>query len=86
MLRFIEFPESGLRDSFCEAVQCAKCSDGQWLMESKVYKLGSDRVRYDSEDVREVGKFGELVLMYKGEEQICDYEFGCRFPLPPDGI
>ena len=67
MAQYIKFPSSDLRDAFYSAVNNAKCDNGDWLMKSNVETYSNDEIRYERENVRDFGMFGEFMAMYKGK-------------------
>jgi hypothetical protein len=63
---YIKFPNRDLRDAFYDAVNNAKTDSDDWLMRSNVATYSDDEIRYEREDVRDFGLFGEFMAMYKG--------------------
>jgi hypothetical protein len=66
-MAYIKFPNRDLRDSFYDAVNNAKTDSSEWLMRNNVSTYSDDEIRYEREDVRDFGQFGEFMAMYKGK-------------------
>ncbi len=66
-MAYLKFPNRDLRDAFYDAVNNAKTDGGDWLMRNNVSTYSDDEIRYEREDVRDFGQFGEFMAMYKGK-------------------
>lgn len=66
-MAYLKFPNRDLRDSFYDAVNNAKTDGGDYLMRNNVSTYSDDEIRYEREDVRDFGQFGEFMAMYKGK-------------------
>jgi hypothetical protein len=66
-MAYIRFPNRELRDNFYDAVNNAKTDSGDWLMKNNVSTYSDDYIKYDHDSVRDFGRFGEFMAMFKGK-------------------
>jgi len=66
-MAYIKFPNKELRDNFYDAVNNARTNSGDWLMNGSVDMYSDDSIRFDRDNVRDFGQFGEFMAMYKGK-------------------